>query len=280
MAQHYDVTLKLLLQEPAGRAIQLATGLSVSTWLNVELPKIANPRVDLLGQTDDGSLLHLELQVGNDVEMPQRMAEYALAIYRNFGKFARQIVLYAGEPELRMETSLQGPGFSFRYEVINLRDLDGETLLASDNLGDNVLAIVTRLRDQQTAIEEILRKISSRDETRREQAIEQLLILAGLRGLEEAVEEAMLKMATLNDIIMSNKVLGREYKRGLEEGELKGELKGEREGELKLVRRLIEKRFGAIPEWADERLNNRPTEDLEELSVRLLDAETLEELLQ
>ncbi|WP_180540569.1 DUF4351 domain-containing protein [Nevskia soli] len=276
MAQQYDVTLKMLLQDSDGQAVHLATGLSVAAWLNIELPKIANPRVDLLGQTDDGSLLHLELQVGNDAEMPMRMAEYALAIYRSLGKFARQIVLYAGEPELRMETTLQGPGFSFRYEVIDLRDVDGDTLLASDNLGDNVLAIVTRLRDQQTAIEEILRKISTRDETRREQAIEQLLILAGLRGLEEAVEEAILKMATINDIILSNKVLGREYKRGREEGELEGELKGE----LKLFRRLIEKRFGAIPEWADERLNHRSTEDLEALSVRLLDGATLEELLQ
>jgi hypothetical protein len=113
MAQHYDVTLKMLLQDSAGQAIQVATGLSVARWLSIELPKIANPRVDLLGETDDGSLLHLELQVGNDAEMPQRMAEYALAIYRKFGKFGRQIVLYAGESELRMETSLQGPGFSF-----------------------------------------------------------------------------------------------------------------------------------------------------------------------
>jgi hypothetical protein len=144
MAQQYDVTLKMLLQDSDGQAVHLATGLSVAAWLNIELPKIANPRVDLLGQTDDGSLLHLELQVGNDAEMPMRMAEYALAIYRSLGKFARQIVLYAGEPELRMETTLQGPGFSFRYEVIDLRDVDGDTLLASDNLGDNVLAIVTR----------------------------------------------------------------------------------------------------------------------------------------
>jgi predicted transposase YdaD len=91
-------------------------------------------------------------------------------------------------------------------------------------------------------------------------------------------------MATLNDIIMSNKVLGREYKRGLEEGKLEGmlegELKGKLEGELVVLRRLIEKRFGAVPAWADERLTQRPTEDLEALSVRLLDAATLEELLQ
>jgi hypothetical protein len=97
--------------------------------------------------------------------MAERMAEYALAIYRIHRQFARQIVLYAGETELRMATSLEGPGFAFRFEVIDLRDLDGEMLLASDNVGDNVLAIVTRLRDQRSAIVEILRKIATLDET-------------------------------------------------------------------------------------------------------------------
>jgi hypothetical protein len=80
--------------------------------------------------------------------------------------------------------------------------------------------------------------------------------------------------------ILENKVLGPPYKRGLEEGELKGELKGKLEGELKILRRLIEKRFGAIPKWAGERLSARTAAELEELSVRILDATSIEDLLQ
>ena len=67
---------------------------------------------------------------------------------------------------------------------------------------------------------------------------------------------------------LDNKVLGREFKRGLQEGE------------LTVLRRIIEKRFGAIPAWAEERLAGRSAADLEELSVRLLDAETIEDLLK
>jgi hypothetical protein len=104
MAQNYDVTLKTLLRDSAGRAVYTATEVSIETWINIELPKVANPRLDMLGQTHDGSLLHLELQIRNDADMAQRMADYALAIYRVYGKFARQIVLFAGEPDLRMET--------------------------------------------------------------------------------------------------------------------------------------------------------------------------------
>ena len=76
--------------------------------------------------------------------------------------------------------------------------------------------------------------------------------------------------------ILENKVLGREYKRGLQEGEVKGESKGE----LKVLRRLIEKRFGAIPGWVEARLAGRSVEDLEDLSVRVLDANSIEDLLK
>jgi predicted transposase YdaD len=94
-------------------------------------------------------------------------------------------------------------------------------------------------------------------------------------------------MPTYNELVMENKVLGREYKRGLLEGELKGELKGKLEGKLEgmlegeliVVRRQIEKRFGALPDWAAEQLGSQSTADLESLSLRLLDARSLEELL-
>jgi len=49
---------------------------------------------------------------------------------------------------------------------------------------------------------------------------------------------------------------------------------------LTVLRRLIAKRFGALPSWAEERLNGRSTAELEELSVRVLDAHTLEDLLK
>jgi hypothetical protein len=47
---------------------------------------------------------------------------------------------------------------------------------------------------------------------------------------------------------------------------------------LTVLRRQIEKRFGAIPSWAEERLTNRSPAELEELSVRILDAARMEDL--
>jgi len=38
------------------------------------------------------------------------------------------------------------------------------------------------------------------------------------------------------------------------------------------------KRFGPLPPWADERLSSLPIPALEDLSLRLLDAQSLDEL--
>src|ERR1039457_5885981 len=55
--------------------------------------------------------------------------------------------------------------------------------------------------------------------------------------------------------------------------------KGLREGVLIVLRRQIEKRFGAMPNWAAEKLAGLSTADLEDLSVSVLDARKFEVLL-
>src|ERR1700733_1230492 len=101
--QKYDVTLKLLLQGSARLTMLALTSGAVKQWLNVELPKVQNPRADLLGETSDGSLVHVEMQSGNEPTMALRRAKYCLGIVRLFGKFPRQVVLYVGEAPLGMD---------------------------------------------------------------------------------------------------------------------------------------------------------------------------------
>jgi hypothetical protein len=91
--------------------------------------------------------------------------------------------------------------------------------------------------------------------------------LAGLRRLEETVVKEIERMPVYIDI-MENKVLGPPFKKGLQEGE------------IRILRRLIEKRFGALPNWAEERLAARSAAELEELSVRIFDVRSIEDLLQ
>jgi hypothetical protein len=272
--QEYDVALKVLLQGQARRTISELTGSGIARWLDVELPKVQNLRLDLLGGTVADDLIHLELQSGNDAGMPLRMAEYCLGVYRLFGRFPRQVLLYVGEAPLRMATKLSGGGLSFEYQAVDIRSLDGDQLLESDEVGDNVIAILTHVRDHKEAVRKIVARLAGLPPGERANALEQLFILAGLRRLEETVEREARKMPIYIDIL-ENKVLGRERKKGIQEGRQEGR----QEGELTILRRLIERRFGTLPAWAEQRLGAASTEQLEELATRVLDAARLEDLL-
>ena len=170
---------------------------------------------------------------------------------------------------MEMPAELRGPGFHLQYTLVDIRDLDSEKLLQSAEIGDNLIAILTTLRDQGSAIRRIMSRVGGLTGARGE-AVQLLLRLAVLRRLDEAVEEEREKMPIIIDISESA-VLGPPYRRGLAEGEAVGE--------RKLLRRLIVKRFGAMPAGAEERLNAMSIAELEQIGERVLDATTIEELL-
>ncbi len=74
----------------------------------------------------------------------------------------------------------------------------------------------------------------------------------------------------LLDDIMDNKVFGPLIRQGMEQGRLE---------EVGLIlRRQIDKRFGPIPSWADERLSKLSITELEDLSLRVLDAPSISDM--
>jgi hypothetical protein len=278
--QEYDVALKSVLGS-AEAALRELTGVAVRRWLNVELPEVQATRVDLLGESDVGELVHIE-----HPDMPLRMAEYCLRVYRQFGRFPRQVLLYVGEPPLTMSDALVGLHLDFRYRVVDIRQLDGEQLLDSTRLSDNVIAILAQWRDQAAAVRRLVARIAGLAAAERSKALKQLMILAGLRHLGAVVEQEVKKMPILNSIL-DHEVLGREYKKGLDDGRKEGVRQGVKQGvkqglqrgELTVLRRQIEKRFGPLPAGALRKLSARSAAELEELSVRVLDARSIEELL-
>ena len=225
-----------------------------------------NTRVDLLGETVAGELVHIELQSSNDPAMPLRMAEYCLRVFRLFGRFPRQVLVYVGEAPMRMDAVLSGPALQYSYRLVDIRELDGERLLESHSVGDNIVAILTRLSEVRASIRRMLDRIGALQPGEREAALARLLILSELRDLGEAVEQEARNMPILNDIL-DHKVLGREYKRGSQEEA------------LKLLRNLIEKRFGPVPSSMEQRLTGLTVAEAEALAIRVLDARSLDELL-
>jgi hypothetical protein len=123
--------------------------------------------------------------------------------------------------------------------------LDGDRLLESQDVGDHVIAVLARLRNDKGAIHKIVERIA---------------------GLARAERETR-KMPIEVDI-REHEVIGPLIR------------EAEQKGELTILRRQIEKRFGGLPGWARERPAAMSIPELEDLSERVLDAKSLEELLK
>jgi predicted transposase YdaD len=286
----YDVVLKVLLQ----RSFRSITGKEVIRWLPTELPKVQNLRIDLLGETAEGELIQIEVQSTNDPAIAFRMLDYLVLVTRAHGRVPKQILLYVGRDPLRMPAQFEWADGVARFALLDIRELNGDALIASPELSDNVLGILAQLNNSRDALRRILEKVAASRREEAEYYYRALLILAGLRGLETVVQEEAQHMSLEIDI-SENKVLGPAYRRaveegrekgrqeglqkGLQEGRTEGRQEGRQEGEIGLLRRLIERKFGPLPSWAEQKLAKYPAGDLEQLGIRLLEAATIEDLL-
>jgi hypothetical protein len=262
---HFDVVLKLLLRNSFARV----AGRPVARWLETELPKVQKPSIDMLGETADGELIHIELQSGHDDEMQFRMLQYLALIAKLRHRIPRQVLLYAGREPLWMPSEITWPDGSHRYQLIDMRDVDGEPLLASPEPSDNVIAILARLKDSYAAVRRILEKLSRLPGEKASEYFQALLIIAGLRGLEEAVQQEAQRMLTID--FSENKVLGPAYRQGLEEG---------RRNQLAMLQEQIEQRFGNVPDWVEEKLSQSSTDELRAVGRRVLNAAGFDDLFR
>jgi hypothetical protein len=269
----YDVALKRILTRPGSALLFALTGASDLRWLNVELPKVNNLRVDLLGARPDVELVHVEFQSRNRKDLVFRMGEYRFAIARRYGRLPRQIVLYVGEKALRMRSSVADEDMTYRFHLVDIRDMDGETLLASKNVSDNVIALLTRLGDQPGIVRQIERRISRWPVAEREEALAELSILAGLRRLSSEINREARNMPITEDI-MDNEIVAPFIRRRVAQGREEGLI----EGQLKLLLSMIQKRFGRVPPAVRKRLAGLDSDQLTAMGLRLLDAQRIDDL--
>jgi predicted transposase YdaD len=294
----YDTVLKSLLTGSRNSFFHQITGAKRGRWLNVELPKVVQPRVDLLFETaGNRELILLELQSRNDATMAVRMAEYALLVWRVYKRFPRMYVLYIGSQRLRMPSELDTPSITCRYTVIDIRQWNAETLLQSNHPADAVLAILGRNADRLETVRRILQRIAKMNGASRKIAFSKLMILAGIRRLAGVVEQEARQMPIHYDI-MDHEVIGPAIRKGLvqgiaqgkaqgiaqgiAEGKAEGIAEGIAEGKLEeaasLAQRQLTARFGPLSPKTMKRLAKLTLPELEDLAIRLLTAKSITEL--
>jgi predicted transposase YdaD len=278
----YDTVLKSLLAGSPNSLFHLITDAKRGRWLNVELPKVVQARVDLLFELAlTRELILLELQSHNDPNLPVRMAEYALLIWRIYKRFPKMYVLYVGSQRLRMPRELDTPYLTCRYTIIDVRHWNAETLLQSKHPADAVLSILGRDANRLEIVRRILERIAKMRGSSRKIAFSKLLILAGIRQLAGVVEQEAKQMPILNDI-MDHEVIGPAIRQGRREGKVEGKLEGKLEGKIEeavaLAQRMLKARFGPLSPKTKRCLAKLTLPELEDLAIRLLTAKSITEL--
>jgi hypothetical protein len=165
------------------------------------------------------------------------------------------VVLYVGQARLTIADRLEEDWLRFGYDLVDIRQIDAEALIKSGNSGDLALAVLAGSGDLK--LPEVLRQAAAVKGPSRNQLIARIALLAGLRGVTDKVELELQHMSVIIDP-RKNAMLMRWRNEALAEGEAKGEAKGEARGEargmLKILRELLEIKFGPLPKWAADRM--------------------------
>jgi len=284
----YDTTFKELFPD-VKLLFKLLTNSNVVNIENIEFPSVQQRRADLIATLENGGLLHLELQSDNDDKMLWRELEYCGLISQRYQQVPLQIVLYIGEEPARFKTEINTPNLKYRYDLINIKNLDCTDLLQSESLSDNLLALLGKLQDKQTAFQRVMKKIAILPQNKRADMLEKLAILVGLRPKELPLLLEKEKYMSIsidleqNPIFVEifNRYAQRGEQRGEQRGILIGEQRGERRGEQRsklILQKQLEKRFGELPLWAINRLEQANSQQLEHWSLQIFDAQRLEEI--
>ena len=269
----FDGALKEVFQQDRPTLLNYLTrGLAVKEFLNVELPKVQERRVDLVLSLEDGSILHIEFQSTNDRNMAYRMVEYWPLIKRRFRRPLRQVVLYVGQARPAIANRLEEDDLRFSYGVMDIREIGADVLMKAGNHGDLALAVLAGGGDMR--LREILQQAAVVKGLQRDRLLAKILVLSGLRGVAGKVQWELRRMGVVIDVT-KNPVLMRWRREALAEGEVLGEARGMN----KLLHELLETKFGPLPKWAADRMAKASPAQVERWAKKVLTAGTLDAVL-
>ena len=123
-------------------------------------------------------------------------------------------------------------------------------------------------------------KIAQLPQKKRADMSEKLAILMGLRPTE--LPKLIQKEATMPITVdlEENPLFVEIFERYTQRGEQRGIQIGEQRAKITMLRRLLEKRFGELPNWVNVRLEQATAPELERWSLTFLDVTRLEDVFK
>jgi flagellar biosynthesis/type III secretory pathway protein FliH len=101
-----------------------------------------------------------------------------------------------------------------------------------------------------------------------------LEILSTNRSLEQMIEEEEAMLSQVDQKRLPSFRIG--MRQGIVQGKVEGRVEGRVEGQVRMLHRLLEHRFGALPQWATEKLTCATEQELSAWSDSILTAPALD----
>lgn len=268
----YDQALKRLLTDAHDGVLALL--LPGARWVGERSPELPARRrqADLVWEValGDGErvLLHIELQAQPDAAIGERLAEYALRLWRRDRLPVQSIVVYLREagpipaPPFVVQRGGGAEALRLQYAIIRLWEQPAERVLETEEAGVWPLAALMAgapLATLEAVAERIAR--APLPEAERGELTGLLAVLAGLRLPRPVVQEVMRRNPMLRNLLNESSVAELLREEAGAEGRTKGRAEGKEEGQRELVLAILESRFGPLEpeELAALRVAKEPT---------------------
>ena len=200
-----DIISKEIIKE-IGRDISMhILGIDIQgevTLIDKEWTRVEKRDSDIVFQNGN-RIIHIEIQNSNHSNMEIRMLRYYSDIlfeYKNCT--VKQYVIYIGKENCYMKSEIVRDEISYKYGIIDMKDIACDKLLYHDNPSAVALSILCdfKNRDKQMVVNTILQriqKLTKGDEREYRNYIKKVNVLSTNRDLEDEVEKGM-KMLTVN----------------------------------------------------------------------------------
>ncbi len=234
----YDRSLRELFQDVPKTLIKLLVGKEIKEILDSSFPKVGEQRVDLLTRLEGDTLFHLEIQSIEDKDMPLRMLRYATLIYEKYKEFPKQLVLYVGEKKLNIKSKIKTKNLEYNYDVKDIREFDCSILIESEDIADNIIALLCNIKDIDKFFKTLNEKLKRYSPKKREDYLRKVFYLLRLRPkLNEEYEKRVKEIKMPFVIELESDPV---YTKGKEKGFKEGIEKGQMEEKIAIARSLLD----------------------------------------
>ena len=176
-------------------------------------------------------VFHCEFQTDPDSNMPFRMADYRLRVYRKFPrKRMVQVVIYLRETnsELVYQTTFQAGELNHTFQVIRIWEVPTSVLLGSTGLLP--YAVLGQTEDRVGVLQQVSTLVDGLPRREQSNLIAVTSVLAGLQ-LDRAIIQRLMRSEIMKESVIYQDILA--------QGEQKGRTEGSRKVELRRLDRLL-----------------------------------------